>query len=405
MLRSTKPQAAVRLGRRARLIMIGLTLLVTTAAGVLPTSRAAAVPTGGAENGSRLMAGTALYPRVIRLTHSGNADGQIIASVVTFDATGGVGAIFRSTDNGASFARIGSVRDPGATQGLCCSTLYELPRRVAGLAAGTLLWSASVGQNAGDLRRMTLPVWASSDHGQTWRRLAVAATSPNFGGLWEPEFTVSRDGRLVLFTSDESQQPTYSQVLDAATSPDGSNWGSLHNVIASDDPDLRPGMANVRQLPDQTYLMSYEVCGPGQDCRQRVRHSVDGIHWGDPTDLGTAVQTADGSHFRHAPTISWYRDRGGHGRWLAVGQMLYDGSGSVAAGNGSTIFSAVGSGQGSWTPAPAPVRILDPYDNYCPNYSSSLLAMPERGTVLELATGYDDTGTCTTYFGTGELPR
>jgi hypothetical protein len=64
-----------------------------------------------------------------------------------------------------------------------------------------------------------------------------------------------------------------------------------------------------------------------------------------------------------------------------------------------------GAAQSHWTTAPAPVRILAPYDNYCPNYSSSLLPMPEHGTILELATGYDDTGTCTTYFATGRLPR
>lgn len=389
--------------RLARSILVGLAVLACALTAM--SARAAAVPTGGAENGTRLMAGTALYPRVIRLAHSGPADGRIIASVVTFDATGGVGAIFQSTDDGATFSRIGSVRDPGAVQGLCCSTLYELPRQVGDLAAGTLLWSASVGQNAGDQRRMTVPLWASSDHGQTWRRLAVVATSPNFGGLWEPELTVSRDGRLVLFVSDESQQPAHSQVLDAATSTNGTTWTALHNVVAPDNPDLRPGMANVRRLPSGGYVMSYEMCGPGQDCRQRVRHSPDGINWGDPTDLGTAVATADGTHFRHAPTISWYADGTGNGRFLAVGQMLYDASGNVAAGNGSTIFSNGGAAQSDWSSAPAPVRILAPYDNYCPNYSSSLLPLPASGAVLELATGYDETGTCTTYFATGPLPR
>ncbi|QGN34557.1 sialidase family protein [Microlunatus sp. Gsoil 973] len=385
--------------------LLALVGVLAMAFAMVSPSRAAAVPTGGAENGTRLMAGVALYPRVIRLTHSGTANGAIIAGVVTFDASGGVGAIFRSTDNGRTFSRIGSVRDPGAAHGLCCATLYELPRRVGDLAAGTLLWSASVGQDAGDQRRMTLPLWASSDHGRSWRRLAVVATSPNFGGLWEPELTVAKDGRLVLFVSDESRQPAHSQLLDAATSAYGTSWTALHYVVAAQDPRLRPGMPNVRRLPSGGYLMSYEVCGPGQDCRQRVRHSPDGIRWGDPTDLGAAVKTADGTHFRHAPTISWYADGSGNGRLLAVGQMLYDSDGAIEAGNGSTVLSTGGSAQSDWTQAPAPVRILAPYDNYCPNYSSSLLPMPETGTLLELATGYDDSGTCTTYFASGPLPR
>lgn len=370
--------------------------------GITPSS---AAPPGGAENGSRLMAGVALYPRVIRLQHSGPATGRIIASAVTFDSNGaGIGAIFASTDHGRSFQRIGSVTDPYAAQGLCCSTLYELPRRVGKLSAGTLLWSASVGQGAA-VRRMTLPVWASSDHGRTWRKLGTVATSPNDGGLWEPEFTVSRDGRLVLFVSDESQQPTHSQTLVASISTDGGNWSPLRNVVAADDPALRPGMPVVRRLPHGDYLMSYEICGPGEGCRQRIRRSADGIDWGDPADLGTLIDAADGTGFRHAPTISWYADGSRDGALLSVGQMLYDSAGAIAEGNGSTIMSNNGRPEAAWTTAEAPVRIAAPYDNYCPNYSSSLLPMPESGRLLELATGYDADGVCTTYFGTGNLPH
>lgn len=368
------------------------------------TPPATAAPVGGAQNGTRLMDGVALYPRVIRLQHSGAANGRIIASVVTFTDSGGVGAVFESTDGGRSFDRVGTIADPGAARGLCCSTLYELPRRVADLPAGTLLWSASVGQDAGPDRRMTLPLWASTDHGRNWRKLATVATSPNFGGLWEPELTVSRDGRLVLDVSDESHQPDHSQLLAQATSPDGRTWTPLRAVVAADNPDLRPGMPVIRRLPSGSYLMSYEICGPGQDCRQHVRRSADGVHWGPVSRLGAEVRTASGLHFRHAPTISWYDDGTGNGRLLAVGQMLYTADGQVAAGNGSTILTTGGAAEGRWTAAAAPVRIADPYDNYCPNYSSSLLPMPERGALLELATGYDDTGTCTTYFATGALP-
>lgn len=84
--------------------------------------------------------------------------------------------------------------------------------------------------------------------------------------------------------------------------------------------------------------------------------------------------------------------------------MLYDAAGNVAAGNGATIFSTSAAPEGDWRPAPAPVRIAAPYDNYCPNYSSSLLPMPERGELLELATGYDAAHVCTTYLATGRLP-
>lgn len=363
------------------------------------------MPKGGAENGTRLMDGAAMYPRVIRLAHSGRANGRIIASAVTFEGSTGIGAIFQSTNQGRSFTRVGGVADPGAAKGLCCSTLFELPRPVGHLRAGTLLWSASVGQDAGDSRRMTLPLWASTDHGRTWSKLAQVAVSPNFGGLWEPELTVARDGRLVLFVSDESQQPTHSQVLAASTSRDGRHWSPLSNVVAAADPDLRPGMPVVRRAPDGTYLMSYEVCGGAQACRQHLRRSLDGIHWGDPKNLGTTLATADGQYFDHSPTISWYPDGTLGGKWLTIGQMLYGADGQTATGSGATILSNRTGALGTWRASAAPVRINQPWDNYCPNYSSSLLPMPERGTVLELATGYDSTGTCTTYFATGRLPR
>ncbi|GAB2478976.1 sialidase family protein [Promicromonospora xylanilytica] len=393
------------------LAALALTTAVTPATATAPATHvgpgATAPPPGGAENGTRLMDGPALYPRAIRLEHSGAANGTIIASAVTFADGAGHGAIFSSTDDGRTFTRIGTVSDPGAADGLCCSTLYELPRQVGDLPAGTLLWSASVGQEEDPAtRRMTLPVWASTDQGRTWEHVSTAATAPGGKGLWEPEFAVSPDGTLVLYVSDENQQPAHSQTIVQSTSPDGVTWSPLENVVAAKDPALRPGMPVVRRLPGGTYLMSYEICGPGQECRHLTRRSPDGVSWGPVDHLGNPVRTVDGTHFRHAPTISWYNDGTDDGRLLGVGQMLYGADGTVRPGNGSTIMTNDAAPESPWRTAEAPVRILEPWNNYCPNYSSSLLAMPERGELLELATGYDAVGgTCTTYFAVAPLPE
>jgi hypothetical protein len=393
------------------LAALALSTAVAPATATAPALASAAAttdsaPPGGAENGTRLMDGVALYPRVIQLEHSGEANGTIIASVVTFTGDVGHGAIFSSTDDGRTFQRIGTVSDPGAAEGLCCSTLYELPRQVGDLPAGTLLWSASVGQQADPAtRRMTLPVWASTDQGRTWEHVSTAATAAGVKGLWEPEFAVTPGGELVLYVSDENQQPAHSQTIVQATSSDGLTWSPLENVVAAADPALRPGMPVVRTLPDGTYLMSYEICGPDQDCRHMTRRSPDGVSWGPVTDLGNPVRTSDGAHFRHAPTISWYNDGTSDGRLLAVGQMLYGADGAVQPGNGSTIMSNDAAPESPWRTAEAPVRIFEPWNNYCPNYSSSLLPMPERDEVLELATGYaSEGGACTTYFAVAGLP-
>ncbi|HEV6953436.1 MAG TPA: sialidase family protein [Promicromonospora sp.] len=374
--------------------------------GTPPAAASADPPPGGALNGTRLMEGTALYPRAIRLEHAGAANGTIVASVVTFDDAGGHGAIFTSTDDGRSFERVGTVTDPGAARGLCCSTLYELPRQVGDLAPGTLLWSASVGQDEDEAtRRMTLPVWASTDQGRTWEHLSTAAVAPTAKGLWEPEFAVTRDGRLALYVSDENQQPAHSQTLVQTTSPDGRTWAPLENVVAAQDPDLRPGMPVVRRLPNGTYLMSYEVCGPVEDCRHYVRRSPDGTAWGDPAALGHPVTTADGTHFRHTPNVSWYDDGSPDGRLLAVGQMLYGADGGVLPGSGATLLANDAAPESPWSTGPAPVGVLDPWNNYCPNYSPTLLPMPERGEVLEITTGYEaEDGACTAYFAVGDLP-
>ena len=393
--------------RRALAVLALATLALSTAA--VPSSAAgpggAEPPPGGAENGTRLMEGTSLYPRAIQLQHNGAANGTIVVSTVTFDGGTGHGAIFSSTDGGTSFDRISTVSDPGAATGLCCSTLFELPRQVGDLPEGTLLWSASVGQDEDEAtRRMTLPVWASTDQGSTWEHVSTAATAVGGKGLWEPEFAVSPDGELVLYVSDENQQPTHSQTIVQTTSADGRTWGPLENVIALADPALRPGMPVVRQLPDSTYLMSYEVCGPVEDCTHYTRRSSDGTTWQPVTEIGNPVRTADGTHFRHTPNISWYDDGTPDGRLLGVGQMLYGADGAIQPGSGSTIMTNEGVPEEDWTTAEAPVSILDPWNDYCPNYSPTLLAMPGSGTLLELSTGYEsEGGTCTTYFAVAPL--
>ncbi|HWE27796.1 MAG TPA: hypothetical protein VHB97_07330, partial [Polyangia bacterium] len=92
-----------------------------------------------------LIPGTGLYPRVIRLG-VGAAAGTIVASVVASQASGHLGGtILASHDDGLSFAVVGHIDTPLAAAGLCCATLYELPRAVGSLAAGTLLWAASIG--------------------------------------------------------------------------------------------------------------------------------------------------------------------------------------------------------------------------------------------------------------------
>ncbi|WP_419996193.1 sialidase family protein [Streptomyces boninensis] len=379
-----------------------LALLLALVAALL-AAQAVTTPEASAATGTKLRDGTGLYPRAIRLEHSGGANGRVLASVVTFDGNNGLGAIYESTDGGGSFGQVGTVADPEAAggQGLCCATLYELPRQVGDLPAGTLLWAASVGQDEAN-RRMTLRVFKSTDTGRSWSYLSTIATAPNDKGLWEPEFSVDATGALVAHYSDETDG-THSQKLVAARTTDGVNWTGHHDTIASTLGSDRPGMAVVRKLPNGTYFMSYEICAAAGQyiCVVHFRTSADGWDWGDPKHLGYRPETADGKYFKHAPNLAWSPEPGNpNGRLYLVGQVLKNKDDSTAAGSGRTVWTNPDNGNGPWKEIPAPVAVESTKVDFCPNYSSALLPSPDGSKLLEIATDWDG-DTCKPYYATG----
>ena len=340
--------------------------------------------------GTRVSTETALYPRVIRLEHNGTANGRLLLSYVTFPGGAyGEGHILESVDAGETWSGppVGVVRDTSA-HGLCCATLFELPAAAGALPAGTLRGGASVGQDQSG-RRMALRVWKSPDRGRTWTYLSSCAIAGNSGGLWEPEFSVTADGRLVCHYSDETLQPAYSQVLARVESTDGgASWGPPRLTVASGFPAHRPGMPVVRRMPDGVYVMTYEICGvAGANCATYIRRSADGAAWGDSTTLGDRVTSTAGHYFAHAPVVA-VMPGGATGGLLLVGQLLEDAGERQVAGSGGTLMSTAGHGEGPWVELPAPLKVTTVYDNYCPNYSSSLLPSPDGARVLIIATAY-----------------
>lgn len=360
----------------------------------------------------QLSAEVALYPRAVRLEHSGSYNGRIVAAVVTHSGQRAGGAIFESADDGASFSPLSTITDPKGTdgKGLCCGTLFEVPQTVGRTPAGTLLWAASTGQNERP-RRMAIRVWKSSDHGRTWSYLSSCSQAQNGGGLWEPELSVDAAGRLICYFSDETQQPRYSQVLARTVSLDGGyTWSRKQDVVASPDATHRPGMAVVRKLPYGIYIMSYEICVAGgvRKCGVHFRTSSDGWNWGDPAGLGVRPETTGGDHFEHAPTIAWAPDGGMYGRLILTGQVLTAKSGSVAAGSGRVVLTNSRRGSGPWTETQAPVAVPIPDDDattydQCSNYSSALLPSADGRRVLGISTRHDADGVCRAYYATGRL--
>ncbi|HEY6739762.1 MAG TPA: sialidase family protein [Actinopolymorphaceae bacterium] len=371
------------------------------------TSPGVSADTGTMATGQELTGRVSLYPRAIRLQHSGETNGRIIASVVTFTERGGEGQILESTDDGRSFRSIGAIpaSQQAGTQGLCCASIFELPRRVGDLPAGTLLWSGSVGADAGPDRRMTQRIWRSDDHGRTWSYLSTCSEAPNARGQWEPELSVDAEGRLVCHFADETEGPEGSQRLVRRVSTDGVTWGPKQVTVASREGAFRPGMPVVRRLPNGSYVMTYEICGvPGQyDCAIYWRTSPDGNDWGDPADTGRMIRAVSGRYFSHTPTITVIPRPGGPSRIVLVGQLLQNPDGSIAEGNGATIMVNEQDGNGPWREESAPVAVPGAYNNYCPNYSSTLVATLDRRSLIEIATDYAANGECIAYFDTAPI--
>ncbi|MCX2730508.1 sialidase family protein [Saccharopolyspora sp. NFXS83] len=369
---------------------------------------ALALPTTGAASpaatGTPLSDDMGLYPTSVRLQHAGEASGTVLAATVSFGADGGAAPIYESTDEGVTFTEVGRISDPSFETGLCCGSMLELPRQVGELPAGTLLWTASVGANE-ENRRMHLPVFQSRDQGRTWSYLSTCGTASGDKGFWEPELAVDANGALGCYFADENDQPAHSQVLRRTASTDGVNWAAPENVVALENPGQRPGMPVIRRLPDDRYYFSYEICGTGDayDCAAYFRVSEDGSNWGDPAEAGTLLALPDGRFFAHAPKITVVGDGTPDGKVVTVGQELKHPDGTVAEGNGATLFVSDQPGSGDNAEIAAPVQVPGARNEPCPNYSSSLTPLADTAKILEIATDYDENDTCRAYYATGDL--
>jgi len=335
-----------------------------------------------------VLQGSTLYPRVVRLEHGpANTYGRLIAS------TNGI--IFQSNDNGASWNLLGPVPTAPGSSERCCATLYELPQQVGSLAAGTLISAGSYFSGGNP----AVEVYISTNQGVSWtyHSTPALAADNNHGGLWEPEFSVASDGALVMFWSDETD-PCCSQKLAQIRSYNGSTWQDRTDTIRSTIQGDRPGMITVSKLPNGHYFMSNELCGPAA-CTVFSRTSTDGWNYGDPTNMGTRVQTAAGQYLEHAPLNRWSPSvLSANGAILLVGQVMYESNGSVSASNGKVLFANTNvDGSGNWYTIAAPVQVPGAYDNYCPNYSSALLPAADGSSILELASDYLNGG-CIVYF-------
>lgn len=355
--------------------------------------------------GSAASAATLLNPtptlnsRVVRLAHTPRLEDRRQMIGVALSPTGGMHAeVYAADRDSAPFGQIGQIVDPAFSSGLCCGALYELPQAVGSLPAGTLLWAASVGKKD---QRMATKVYRSEDEGRSWSYLSeVRAAKP--GGVWEPEFTVDREGALVLFFSDDTEAAEHSQTLKKVRTNDGVNWRDMGYVVASKVQRDRPGMAVTRRLADGRWMMTYELGGPAHFIVD-YRLSDDGWNWGDPANVGSEIRLPNRAFPAHAPRFTVMPD----GAIPLVAQLIETPELKLGGRNGRVLLvNKAGNPAASWGTIPAPVRAPDACSETCrshewrPNYSSALLPSENGIEVLEFASDWTG-GKCMTSYAWG----
>ena len=391
---------------------------------------AAAAPAGQvlySPNLSQNPAGTAGYPRAIRVDNDGSANQTMLA---TF-ARGGVGAatvlpMYRSTDGGTSWSQVSTLSSNTPGWDLEAPTLYEVPRSIPGLNAGDIL-AAGTAWDVGNYTTQKVEVFRSTDRGSTWQYLSNCTQTsgqPNgWGhGIWEPTFLVTDADTLACFISDErpASSATNNQIIGHYTSTDGGqSWSSTMTVDVSFPADnlRRPGMQTFAALPNGDVLMSYEMCRDATNadhaCEVYVKRSADGASWGAAGDAGTLVQTTDARELLHTPYISWVPGGGPNGTVLLSGQRVVSGptgNKTVLAESGTVLFANTNLGVGAWTEASTPVTV-NPTGGYgtgvpsCPGYSTPAIPREDGTSYLYLAATWLGTGNqCEVRFGIGALP-
>jgi hypothetical protein len=302
--------------------------------------------------GSPVVAGTR-YGRVIRLQYGGSANGTLIA---TFEAWANNFGIYRSTDDGLTWALIATTTEtqfPG-WQFKVEPDLFEVPSQMGNLPAGTILLAGNSVNGSGH----QLEIYCSLDHGVTWQYRGMVDNNGTSGlGLWEPRLGATSAGQLVCYYSDERFAPTYSQLIGERVSSDGGlTWGAEQYVCAIPDGVQRPGMAVTAMLPNGQYVMSFEAVGTGVGTSYggpvHIKFSSDGINWGTgPGDYGIAIQTASGAYIGSTPYIMWSPTGGTNGTLIVSAMFLVN-----SPNTDREFLINTNLGQGNWTMIPSAVQ-------------------------------------------------
>ena len=320
-----------------------ITMLVPASAGAYGPSTLYTPPTGSLAPG-------ALYARAMQ-----TSNGKMYATFEQY--TTGVASfpIFESSDSGRTWTKVGDVKDTHKGWGMRWEPqLYQLPQAIGDMPEGTLLAAGLVLPY--DRSKCEIDLYKSNDAGRTWTFVSTIAVgtqaNPGSDPVWEPYLMVVNN-KLYCFYSDE-RDAAYSQKLVHQSTSDGVTWSSAVNDVAISG--QRPGMVVVTQMPNGSYLMTYEIVGIG-GAYYKTSSNIES--W-NPSDKGTVFDSKGSSPY--CVTMN--------------GTVILSSAGS---GN---LFTNTNNGQGSWTQISCPIGAA---------YSRALVPL-SNGRLFVIGAGWNGSG-------------
>ena len=294
--------------------------------------------------------------------------------------------IYKSDDFGDTWQKLSDLKAPAYltddpayssyTSNWTNPYLYVLPEPLGSMPAGTLLLSNVVSggrDTAGGRDRLAIVMYASLDQGATWEVISTVITSPNVtqrseweDPVWEP-FLMMRDGKLVVFYSDEndyvgydpstgvpipdpdnvSGADSFGQILAHKTWDGSGTWSDAVVDVAgftetSDGKSKigggRPGMTTVASTTDGKWILTFEYWGGGENVRFKIAD--------DPLEFFTVGGEA-GANISQLPVAAGSGPLATGGSSVLInrpdGSIVYN-----AAGSGSVWVNESGRSDGVW---------------------------------------------------------
>lgn len=221
-------------------------------------------------SGSPVVFGSGTYPRANRLS-----DGSLLGVYTAFSGGNNVITITKSTDDGASWQRLGIV-----TQGPSNANDIDNPY-VLQLPTGRILCAFrnhSKDPSNGAYTYFRITVTYSDDKGKTWAYLSTASQDPGpINGNWEPFLRLAQDGSLQIYYSRENSAADQDTIERFST--DGGKTWSTPVTISGFGITSRDGMTGVTTVSGSNLVAVFESETNGIFSIQSITSADDGKTW------------------------------------------------------------------------------------------------------------------------------